>query len=158
VIIRPYKENDIEEVRRLCEEFIAMIKNLLPEELYRFEAMAENGIESWISEAVQPEKGFFVAEAEPGHLAGFIQGYIEDHKEVKLNRWGIVDAFFVSVDCRGQGTGSDLFDTLEKWFAGQGCLAVRVDTWLTNTPAIEAYQAMGFKLFYTGFVKEIYHR
>jgi GNAT superfamily N-acetyltransferase len=157
MIVRPYNEDDIEEVQRLCEEFVEMIKDLLPEELYRFEAMVENGIESWISEAAQPKRGFFVAEAELGHLAGFIQGYIEDHKEVRLNRWGIVDAFFVSAASRGQGTGSDLFEALERWFAGQGCAAVRVDTWLTNTPAIAAYQAMGFEPFYTGFVKEISH-
>lgn len=155
MIIRPYQVKDFDETKKLCGEFVKMIEKLLPEDLYRFEAMAENGIECWISEAAKPERGFFVTEAEPGHLAGFIQGYVDDHKEVKLNRWGVIDAFFVSEAYRGQGIGSELYETLEKWFAGQGCVAARVDTWLINTPATEAYQAMGFNPSYTGFVKEI---
>ena len=155
MIIRPYQAKDFDEAKRLCGEFVEMIKALLPEDLYRFEAMAENGIDCWLSEAAKPEKGFFVAEAESGRLAGFIQGYVDDHKEVKLSRWGVIDAFFISEAYRGQGTGSELYETLEKWFTGQGCVAARVETWLTNSTAIEAYQAMGFIPFFTGFVKEI---
>ncbi|MFA5867041.1 MAG: GNAT family N-acetyltransferase [Actinomycetota bacterium] len=155
MIIRPYREKDYEETKRLCVEFMALIKDLLPEELYRFEALADNGLDYWLSDAVKPAKGFFVAEADPGRLAGFVQGYFEDDKSAKLSRWGIIDALFVAASFRGHGVGRDLYKALEEWFAAQGCVAARVETWLTNTPAIEAYQAMGFKPFYTGFVKEI---
>jgi GNAT superfamily N-acetyltransferase len=169
----------------LCGEFVDMIKELLPEELFRFEAMSDNGIDFWILEASktekdigvpegmpdhlagyvrehgwQPEapkraKSFFVAEEKPGHLTGFIQGHVEDQQESVLNRWGVIDALFIEEAQRGQGLGSELCKTLEQWFAGQDCVAARVETWMANTPALEAYKAMGFIPFHTGFVKEI---
>jgi GNAT superfamily N-acetyltransferase len=155
VKIRPYQETDYDEAYRLCVDFVALIKDLLPEDLYRFEATAENGIETWLSEAAKPEKGYYVAEAERGRLAGFIQGYTDDDPSAILSRWGVIDAIFITESFRGQGIGHDLYKALEEWFAGQGCVAARVETWLTNTPAIEAYQGMGFIPFYTGLVKEI---
>ncbi len=155
ITIRPYQEKDYEEAKRLCVDFVEFIKDLLPEELYRFEAVADNGIEYWLTEAAKPGKGYFVAEAEPGRLAGFIQGIIEDDLTVKLSKYGVIDAIFVTKSFRGQGVGQGLYEALEEWFAGQGCVVVRVETWLTNARAIEAYKAMGFIPFYTGLVKEI---
>jgi GNAT superfamily N-acetyltransferase len=155
VIIRHYKETDTDEARRLCEEFVEMIDALLPPEQAKFEANVDGGLDIWITTAAKPGQAFFVAEAEPGKLVGFIQGRHEEHSEAKMKRWGVVEALFVQEKYRGQGLGSELYLTIEKWFAGQGCVAARVDTWLLNTPAVDAYRAMGFIPFYTGFVKEI---
>lgn len=47
MIIRPYVEEDFAEAKRLCADFDALINNLLPAEEYRFEEMAENGIDAW---------------------------------------------------------------------------------------------------------------
>ncbi len=153
--IRPYQEKDFEEAKRLCADFVDMIEDLLPEDLRRFEAMAPGGIDFWVSEAANQDKAFFVAEETPGRLVGFIQGHIIEDKSIKLDRWGVLDAIFVSELFRGRGIGRDLYEALEKWFAGQGCVAARVETWIINTPAIKAYETMGFRPFFTGLVKEI---
>lgn len=153
--IRRFEKQDIDEFRRLHHAFENFIQALLAPEIMKFEELSKNGIDEWIKQELDPKRCVFVAEVTTGKLAGFISGEIDEDPSCKIHRWGEVLAIYVDKPHRKEGVAKDFFTALEKWFKEQGCQAVRVETWLNNKRAINAYKAMGFIEFYTGFVKDI---
>lgn len=153
--IRPYEPADKPEAEKLLVAFIEMIKTLLPAEKSWYETPREGGIDFWLNNVDKPDTSLLVAEAADGRLAGLIYGRTEDQPESLIGRWGIIDALYVVKTYRRQGVARTLIDGIERWFGEKGCKAVRVDTWLENEPAIQAYRDLGFTDFYLGFVKKI---
>jgi GNAT superfamily N-acetyltransferase len=155
ITIRDYADSDVAEMRRLGRAFGDFVKNILPGDLYKFDAPAEGGFEPWLKSTQKPDRRLLVADAGEGHLAGYILGTVQDEPGQLIDKWGYVDDLFIDEEYRRQGLGGRLMREVEAWFKSRGCGAVAVDSWLANPGASKAYEALGFVANYTGFVRQI---
>lgn len=155
IAIREYIHTDIDEMRRLHQAFGDFIKDILPPEMYKFDAPAEGGFETWLAGTRQPDKRILVADLGDGRLAAYILGTVESEPGQQIAMWGYVDDLFVDEHHRRHGLGGRLMTEMEAWFKSRGCGAVGVDSWLANPEASKAYAAMGFLPDFTGFVREL---
>jgi [ribosomal protein S18]-alanine N-acetyltransferase len=90
-----------------------------------------------------PEYFGFVAE-EGGQIIGFIVGSIREREDYVMNKEGYVEDFFVVEAKRGQGLGTQLFDTLVADLKTRGATHLALDAYVANQPAIDLYHKWGF--------------
>lgn len=153
--IRQYKTADIDEMRTLHDGFVEFMRDILSPEMWPFDAPAEGGFDAWLKSTQAKEKRLLVADVGNGKLAGYILGTIEDEPGQLLGRWGYVDDLYIDEDYRRHGLGARMMGEMEEWFKAGGCSAVAVDSWLANPGASKAYEAMGFKPNYVGYVRRL---
>ncbi len=156
--IREYRKRDASAIRVLLDSLIDYGNSILPEEMKKFEELNDRrkALDYCIRLNYRKNWKTFVCEYDDGRLTGFITGGVE--KEMpgyKLSKYGNIEIFFVEEGFRGMGAGKLLEESMRGWFAGKGCDAVKVDTWLTNSGAREAYKKMGFREIAVTLVKEI---
>jgi len=89
--------------------------------------------------------GTLVVAESDNQVVGFSRGIIRlspDH--LGNEKLGFVDHTFVCESWRGKGVGKKLFHALEEWFGSKGVSKLELQVLCGNTPAISAWQAMGF--------------
>ncbi len=118
--IRSYQTEDIKQLKKLYLALYDDYQNsIFPEELRKYEEF--NDLYKTINYIIDYEKKSanwktFVAEADQSELIGFIAGTIQVQDYYKLNRFGMIESFFIKENYRGQGIGLELLTRLEKWF------------------------------------------
>ena len=156
--IRPFQPGDTEQLKGLYKALYKDYQNaILPDELKRYEEFKdlEATIEYAISLEDSPEWKTFVAEMDDKRLIGFISGRIGELPYYKLDRFGMIESFFVKEEYQGQGIGKELYLHLERWFKEKGCKIAKAESWIFNHSAIEAYEGLGFKRLNLILVKDI---
>jgi aminoglycoside 6'-N-acetyltransferase I len=89
-----------------------------------------------------------VAEADDGHLDGFIEVGLRSHADgcdpaVPV---GYVEGWFVREESRKLGVGAALMRAAEDWARTHGCREMASDTWIDSTASQHAHQALGFEV------------
>ncbi len=159
--IRPYEDKDSEEIKRLFLLLDNYSSAILSDELRRFEEVEDlqKAINSFVRHKNKnniKKRKTFVADVGKGKIAGFITGSVSrDFPGFRLSVYGNIEVFFVEEKYRGRGIGRNLYKHLREWFEQKKCEVVRVDTWITNEPAIRVYEKMGFREIALMFVKEM---
>ena len=155
--VREYRRKDAPGIRAMLDSLIDYADSILPADLRKFEELNDRrgAVDYCIRLNYRKNWKTFVLESDDGTLTGFITGGIErEMRGYKLSKYGNIEIFFVEENSRGKGAGKLLEEAMRGWFAGEGCDAVKVDTWTTNASAREAYRKMGFKEIAVTLVKE----
>jgi aminoglycoside 6'-N-acetyltransferase I len=93
-----------------------------------------------------PEDQGFVAVAEDGTLAGFIEVSLRSRAEsCESSPVGYIEGWFVVEPLRRTGIGAQLVRAAEEWARAQGCTEMASDTWLDNTLSQQAHAALGYE-------------
>ncbi len=157
--IRDFKKEDSSAVRSMLLLLGEYADGILPECLKKFEQCSD--VEKTLDYCLGLNKDknkwkTFICESGGGDIIGFITGGIDPELPgYKISAYGNIEMFYIMEPFRGKGAGRMLVNSIQEWFSSKGCDAVRVDTWLSNTPAIEAYQRMGFTVAAVLMVKEL---
>jgi GNAT superfamily N-acetyltransferase len=157
--VRAFNKEDSAAVKKMLLLLNEYADGILPENLKKFEQCSdvEKTLDYCLGLNEDKNKWkTFICESGEGEIVGFITGGIDqDLPGFKISRYGNIEIFFVMEPFRGKGAGRMLLDSIQEWFSFKGCDAVRVDTWLSNSSAIEAYQKMGFAVAAVLMVKKI---
>lgn len=148
--IEELNERYYEEVKDLLvelQEYIVEIDdfklNVISKE-YRekyFEYMVEdcNKNQGKIYVAIDDEKVI-------GMIAGFVQCYDKrDKLDYACLKKGLVAELVVSKNVRSKGVGTNLLDTLEKYFISIGCEYVQIEVFAPNETAKSFYYKKGYQ-------------
>ncbi len=92
-----------------------------------------------------PNSEVFVAESTQGILASGYAKIKTDRHYLKHAYQGYLGFMFVSETHRGLGLNKMIIDTLLKWCKARNIFEIRLDVYDDNTPAIKAYEKVGFK-------------
>ena len=87
----------------------------------------------------------FVAEAENGNLAGFLEVSIRPFVEdCETENVGYLEGWFVDEQHRRQGIGRELVRTAERWALGKGCTEMASDVEFGNDVSLTAHKNLGY--------------
>ena len=90
----------------------------------------------------------FVAEAENGELAGFLEAGLRSHADGcdPQHAVGFVEGWFVSKNYRRRGIGTRLLTAAEDWARSQGCTEMASDTWIDHDLSQRVHEALKFEI------------
>lgn len=90
----------------------------------------------------------FVAVAEDGALAGFVEVDLRSHADGcnPTRPVGYIEGWYVSEAFRQQGVGKQLIAAAEDWARSHGCTEVASDTWIDNEISQHAHEALGYEI------------
>ncbi|WP_303318341.1 GNAT family N-acetyltransferase [Flavivirga abyssicola] len=99
-----------------------------------------------ISELItNPNSEVFVAESHGDIVASGYAKIKTDRHYLKHAYQGYLGFMFVSETHRGKGLNKMIVDALLKWCKARNIYEIRLDVYEDNTPAIKAYEKVGFK-------------
>lgn len=139
VVVRPWKESDLDSVRRITwETWLATYTAFVPEEDLRSYFDREYSLESL--------QTFFRAKSTGGFLA-LIQstpaGYVRTRLDERDGRF-YVTSLYVLPKYQGKGVGSLLLQSAEHSAAASGAPAVWLGVMTANTRTVAWYRKIGF--------------
>lgn len=102
----------------------------------------------WAASLAQPTATTFVAELEPGQLAGFVTVAIQDeaHSLLQPMRIGRIGTVGVTPEWRGHGVGRALMQQAHDWARARGATELRLHVWAFNEAARRLYEELGYEL------------
>lgn len=102
-------------------------------------------IEEIRTQLVAGDRVAFLAEANSGDLAGFIEASLRHYAEgCATHPVGYVEGWLVLPLWRRQGVGAMLIEAAEQWAVKHGCQELASDIEFDNTVSISAHLAVGF--------------
>ena len=102
----------------------------------------------WATSLAQPMATIFVAELQPGQLAGFITVAVQDeaHSLLQPMRIGRIGTVGVTSEWRGHGIGRALMQRAQDWVQARGATELRLHVWAFNEAARRLYDELGYEL------------
>jgi len=90
----------------------------------------------------------FVAEANDGKLAGFLEVDLRSHADGcdPSRPVGYIEGWYVAEKSRHTGIGRKLLAAAEDWARSQGCVEVASDTWIDNEVSQRVHEALGYEV------------
>jgi len=90
----------------------------------------------------------FVAEAESGELAGFLEAGLRSHADGcdPQHAVGFIEGWFVSENYRRRGIGRSLLAAAEAWARSHGCIEMASDTWIDQDLSQRVHEALKFEI------------
>lgn len=90
----------------------------------------------------------FVAEADDGELAGFIEVDLRSHADGcnPAQPVGYVEGWYVAEDYRRRGVGKMLLAEAENWARKHKCVEMASDALIANDLSQRAHQALGYEV------------
>ena len=99
-----------------------------------------------ISELIlNDESDVFVVEIDNQIMASGYAKIKDDRHYLKHSKQGYLGFMFVPKAQRGQGLNKLIVDALLRWCKNRHIFEIRLDVYNDNTPAIKAYEKVGFK-------------
>ena len=87
----------------------------------------------------------FIAIDDSAEAIGFVELAIRPYAErCHSGRVAYLEGWFIEPAARGKGIGAALVRAAEDWGRAQGCSELASDTELTNVPAAQAHEMLGF--------------
>ncbi|MFA7681507.1 MAG: GNAT family N-acetyltransferase [Candidatus Peribacteraceae bacterium] len=150
--IRQYQESDHTELARLIrilQEHIAALDPL--ERQITGTTFDANVYIDLLIERIERETGvIFVAETD-GKLVGFVAGTIQQQDEDPAERLAAISSItgrvlelVVDSTYRSRSIGTELMETMEKYFHKNDCILVRVNCFAPNAGAHAFYEKLGY--------------
>jgi len=90
----------------------------------------------------------FVAEANDGRLAGFVEVDLRSHADGcnPSQPVGYIEGWYVADDYRQRGVGGKLLASAEDWARGHRCVEMASDAVIDNEPSQRAHEALGYEV------------
>jgi ribosomal protein S18 acetylase RimI-like enzyme len=101
----------------------------------------------WLrARATDPRSVFLVAERQPGQLAGFLVGTVEQEIPIyRLSEYGFIHDVWVEEAYRNEGLARQLVTLAAERFRNIGVGQVRLDVLVDNAPARALFETCGFR-------------
>ncbi|HLD11718.1 MAG TPA: GNAT family N-acetyltransferase [Patescibacteria group bacterium] len=149
-IVRKYKKEDRKVLAtcltKLCDHLVPLDPYKRARRLPQFEKEYTDNL----LKKVKKQRGaIFVAENGKG-VIGCIAGIIEKQRKEELLEYPRIKKarvleLFVENEYRGEGIGSKLMKTIEKYFKKKGCFSCRVEVFVPNRNAHRFYKKSGYQ-------------
>ena len=90
----------------------------------------------------------FVAEAQDGRMAGFIEVDLRSHADGcdPPQPAGYIEGWYVAEDFRHRGVGKKLVGQAEQWARDHGCIEIASDAFIDNDVSQRAHEALGYEV------------
>ena len=90
----------------------------------------------------------FVAEAQDGRMAGFIEVDLRSHADGcdPSQPAGYIEGWYVAEDFRHRGVGKKLVGQAEQWARDHGCIEIASDALIDNDVSQRAHEALGYEV------------
>lgn len=159
--IKEYQENNRESVIKLFNEFQDYLISLDPiKRLRRMPNYGENVVNETVKETQEKDGILYIAlysEKVIGLCAGIIMNQTD---EDLLNSYpsimGRVTELYVDSSYRGNGIGTLLMNTLEKYFIQKHCQYIWVEVFTPNTRAHDLYKKLVYDDRNIDMIKKLY--
>ena len=152
--IRPFHPKDraaIDELAIKLHAYFAQVDDMAESLPFASLRDAHGYMQRMIDDSENMNGAMYVAE-ENGHLVGFIQGVIIDHRpgqdvvfdavhEPRKDGW--IGLLYVEPEQRGSGIGRALMDEMKRYFQSKNCDTLRLKVLSGNQPAIAFYEKYG---------------
>lgn len=91
---------------------------------------------------------YFVAEAQDGTLAGFLQAGLRSHADCcdVSQPVGYIEGWYVQETWRRRGVGRLLVAAAEDWARAQGCREMASDSLIENALSQQAHSGLGYEV------------
>lgn len=127
-----------EHISALDKRGVIVLKNNYREDYY-----------AYVLKQVAEHDGRIFLSVENGKVTGIIvckifQGGDEEDITTSCPKIGFISDLCVTKDLCGQGIGSSLLKTAERYFAEKGCDYAQLEVFAPNTSAFKLYQELGF--------------
>ena len=93
---------------------------------------------------INKEEAMIFVAVDNGKLIGYIYGRIVKKPKMLLDKFGIIEDWFVEEKYRNKRIGELLWNKLILWFKNKKCNCLELDVYTTNERAIRIYHKMGF--------------
>ena len=134
MIIRPVETKD-------AAQWLTMRYALWPEEAETHEPE----IRAYFAAPTEPLM-VFVAEAEDGHIIGFLETNIRNYAEgCTSHNVGYIEGWYVEENYRQRGVGRALVIAGENWARAQGCSEMASDCLIDNHVSYKAHLALKYE-------------
>ncbi len=146
LVVRPARENDLEEVLRLWVQLVEFHADLDPTLRMRTDAEALESMRTYFRAGLEgPDSRLFVAEvAGAAGLGGFLLAHIRTIAPIaQPPTAGLISDICVDEPLRRQGAGRQLFLAAQEWFRERGQSVVRLSVATANPIAQAFWRAMG---------------
>jgi GNAT superfamily N-acetyltransferase len=94
---------------------------------------------------ISPQVCLLVAEQQ-GQVIGSGYARIEEAKlYLRHSHYAYLGFMYVRADYRGQGVNTQILGALRQWAAARGLTEMRLDVYVGNAGAVQAYEKFGFR-------------
>jgi ribosomal protein S18 acetylase RimI-like enzyme len=153
--IRPYKESDSEQIKKLILELKLYEGQFDPD--YRTDWDSVKDLFKILQGDREKGGEIFVAENK-GNIIGFIALALQKKNSALVEKdKGVVyiSELCVMQDYRGKGIGGDLLDEATEFAKAKGIGLLKLSTFFDNKIAREMYERRGFRHYVTVMLKDI---
>lgn len=160
ILIANYSSAYRNEVVSLLDELQTHILALDPYQIQSFGEKYHSEYITHVEQAVDRAGGRMLVALLHDTVVGFVAGVIEPCDEIDVlsticPRKGRILELVVSGNCRGQGIGKLLMQTIEGHLIGAGCEYLYVDVFASNVAAAEFYSAQGYSSRNIELIKKV---
>jgi ribosomal protein S18 acetylase RimI-like enzyme len=152
--IRPVRLEDLEHVLTLSK-----LTNKMHSEFSDYYSLVDSWEDSWIkfarSMVENKDSLFLVSESEDLTISGYSLCFMRDRPPIYTNsREGYISDLFVKEECRKQGAGSQLVDTMLDFFKDKCVKYITLQYHHQNDIAKKFWDKKGFEVDMCGCLKE----
>ena len=151
--IRKAELTDLTEIGDLWIELMDYHKELDP-----FFTRSPQGAElfrKYLSKQLDSEQAAVFVAVDSAKLAGYTVVNISEYPPVfQKSRYGIISDLAVTKNCRGKGTGKQLFQAVRQWFSENNIDRIELRVSDKNVNACGFWKKMGFTSFITTMYRE----
>lgn len=143
--IRRAKEGDMETIQRLLLQ-VAMVHHRGRPDL--FQAGTRKYTDDELLQIIHDDsRPIFVAEEPEGRVLGYAFCIFQQPDSHILTdiKTLYIDDLCVDENCRGRGTGRQLYEAVLAFARQEGCYNVTLNVWSCNTAAMKFYESCGLK-------------
>ena len=150
MIIREFKNNDIEQIKDLLVELQQYVIEIDKYNLNIISGAYRDKYFEYMIDDLKTQQGKIYIAEENGAIIGFIAGYVQTYDERdKLDytcpNKGIVAELIVSKNVRSKGTGQILLNKMEEYFKSINCEYIQIDVFAYNKIAENFYRKNNYE-------------
>lgn len=155
--IREARREDIPALCRLLKQVLSVHHEGRPD-LFKADGIKYNAAQLEIL-LQDPSRPVFAAFDDEGHMRGYVfcevQTYQEEDAVRAAGKEIYIDDLCVEEACRGEHTGTALYQYVKAYAKRAGCRRITLHVWECNPGAKAFYQALGLRPFMEGLEERL---
>lgn len=153
IIIRPYQEQDKQQLIQICQVFGEYMQKL-DEPYLDMMVVSDNYGELLLARTIEDiriNNGIILVAEKNSQIIGFAACITkllgqEPEDDCKPHKMGRVTELYIDEKYRGQSIGSRLLEHLTEYLMNQSCFKINIEVFAPNQKALKFYQKNGFEI------------